>query len=334
MKRLNKNLLTIIRIAIGVGLLGYILSAAGNWPAPKTLLSRNWIIPVLIIFPFIGTAVESMRLGLLFKSQHMYLSFGNGCRLVAIGSLFNFVVPGGTGGDVMKLYYLASGNRGRVVEVATILFVDRAVALFSLLCLLVGLALMNSQLIKGHETIQWLVMAVIVGIGSIFSLTVISFSERLRISRFYRYVMTKIPLHRYLERASNAIYAFRNHKGVLLRAVLWTLFGHLALAGMFLAVGKGFMPHAQALDICMLALLGMLANALPITPGGLGVGEAAFDHLFSLVGLVGGAFLILAYRLSLVPLCIVGCILYIRGARRQRHLTNLQEESRCPYPSR
>jgi hypothetical protein len=30
----------------------------------------------------------------------------------------------------MKLYYLAAGNRGRRVKVATLLFVDRAVALF------------------------------------------------------------------------------------------------------------------------------------------------------------------------------------------------------------
>jgi uncharacterized membrane protein YbhN (UPF0104 family) len=76
------------------------------------------------------------------------------------------------------------------------------------------------------------------------------------------------------------------------------------------------MPNAQPLTVCLLALLGMVANALPITPGGLGVGEAAFEGLFRMVGYSGGARIILAWRVGMLALCFLGSALYIAGARR------------------
>jgi hypothetical protein len=65
-------------------------------------------------------------------------------------------------------------------------------------------------------------------------------------------------------------------------------------------------------------LLGLVANALPITPGGLGVGEAAFEGLFRTVGYAGGAHLILAWRAGMLALCCVGCVFYILGDRKPR----------------
>jgi uncharacterized membrane protein YbhN (UPF0104 family) len=91
---------------------------------------------------------------------------------------------------------------------------------------------------------------------------------------------------------------------------------HLALLGVMNAAARAFMPDAPPLTVSLLALLGLLANALPITPGGLGVGEAAFEGLFRSVGYGGGARLILAWRVGMLTLCCLGCALYITGARR------------------
>ena len=59
--------------------------------------------------------------------------------------------------------------------------------------------------------------------------------------------------------------------------------------------------------------IGFLVNAIPITPGGLGVGEVAMDRLFSLAGLTGGAAALISWRLlQLVP-AAVGLLLYVQG---------------------
>ncbi len=43
---------------------------------------------------------------------------------------------------------------------------------------------------------------------------------------------------------------------------------------------------------------GVLVTAVPLAPGGLGVGHAAFDKLFHLVGLPGGANVFNIFTLS------------------------------------
>lgn len=314
----NKNLLTVLRVFLGVGLLYYVLSATGGWSAAHRFLSASWLLPGLTILTLLGAAIESQRLRLLLKSQGIGLSFARGYRVVTIGAFFNFCIPGGTGGDVMKLYYLASENRRQVVEVATVLLVDRAVALFSLLLLVVGLAMADMQLVKDHAVIQLLVAISAGGLVGLVLLAALSCSTRFRASRMYLLVVTRMPLHKYLRRVSDALYAFRDHKAALLGAALLSMSGHVALAIMLIGVASVFIPLAPPLTVCLLSLSGLLANALPITPGGLGVGEAAFEGLFGAVGLSGGATLILAWRLGMLPLCIVGGVLYMAGTREHR----------------
>jgi hypothetical protein len=332
-KRPAKNLVAILRGALGIGLFYYVVSTIGGWSFLQSLFLTPWLPPALAALMCFGIAIESKRMGLLFHSHDMRLSFNHGCKLVVIGTFFNFCLPGGTGGDVVKLYYLASENHGRGIETATVLLVDRLVALISLLFLIIGLALLNLQLVVVHAPIRWLVSAAVVGAISLSVVGVFSLSKQLRASRMYTYVLTRMPFHNYVERVSDALYKFREYKKALLSAVLISIVGHLALGGMYIAMASVFVPEAPPVIACLLALLGMLANALPITPGGLGVGEAAFNGLFRLVGYAGGAQLILAWRIAMVPVCFLGCILYMLGVRRGQFFTKQSCESTVVTPS-
>ena len=57
----------------------------------------------------------------------------------------------------------------------------------------------------------------------------------------------------------------------------------------------------------------MLANALPLTPGGIGIGEAAFEALFQSVGAMGGAETILAWRVLTTLIDLAGGALLLLG---------------------
>jgi glycosyltransferase 2 family protein len=313
-----KHIFTILRAALGVGLLFYVLKVTGGWAALKQLIGAKWLLPWLSCLSIFGAAIESKRLGFLFGAQGMRLSFFHGYRVVAIGALFNFCIPGGTGGDVMKLYYLAADNRGRRVEVATVLFVDRALALFCMLCLVVALALLDVRFVWDYPLVGGLVAAAGLGAIGLLACGAVACSTRLRSSRFYVYLMARLPLRNYLTRAADALYVFRKSKAALAKAAALSFIGHLALLGIFIAAGRVIMPGAAPLRVCLLALLGLLANALPITPGGLGVGEASFEGLFRIAGYSHGAQLILAWRAGVIALCGLGCALYIAGAQRGR----------------
>src|SRR5215813_4869474 len=316
MKNTIRHFFIILRAALGIGLLYYVLKVTGGWMAAKQLISAKWLLPWLSALTIFGAAIEAKRLRVLFGAQGMRLSFVEGYRAVAIAALFNFCIPGGTGGDVMKLYYLAAERRGRRVEIATLIFVDRAVALFCMLSLAVTLALLDGRLVWDYPLIGSLVAAAAAGAMGLLAVGAVACSTRLRESRWYAYLMDRAPLRRYLTRAADALYVFRKNRAAVARAAALAVGGHLALLCLMSAAARAFIPNAPPLTVSLLALLGMVANAMPITPGGLGVGEAAFEGLFRSVGYSGGARLILAWRVGTLALCCLGCALYIGGARR------------------
>jgi len=307
-----------VRVGVAGGLLYYVLSKGGNWTAAGQLLSAAWLLPLLAAQTVVGAAIESRRLGVLFRSQGMEVSFGFGYQLASIGAFFSLCIPGGTGGDVMKLYYLTARNRGKGLEVATVLSIDRIMAMFALLCLVVALALAEGNLMWRQPVIRLLILGAAGLMAAVPCVGILIGSSRVRASRWYGLALAKLPMRGPLERIADAAYAFRDHKAALVRAVGLSLAGHVLLACMFAVAATVVLPEAPVLVVCMLSLLGMFANALPITPGGLGVGESAFQGLFALAGFSGGAPLMLAWRLGMAVQCAIGCALYIRGVGQPR----------------
>jgi uncharacterized membrane protein YbhN (UPF0104 family) len=74
------------------------------------------------------------------------------------------------------------------------------------------------------------------------------------------------------------------------------------------------------LAAALLTPFGMLANSLPLTPGGLGVGEAAFESLYLLAGMAGGAEAILSWRVLTTLIDAIGGALLIAGRTDVRML--------------
>ena len=85
---------------------------------------------------------------------------------------------------------------------------------------------------------------------------------------------------------------------------------------MFVLAASVFLPDCPPVLAMLSSLLAMLANVLPLTPGGLGVGELAFDRLFETQGHEGGASLMLSWRAAMLPIVLAGGVLYALGRWR------------------
>jgi uncharacterized membrane protein YbhN (UPF0104 family) len=72
----------------------------------------------------------------------------------------------------------------------------------------------------------------------------------------------------------------------------------------------------MSMKMCLVIPLVDLANNLPLTPGGLGVGESAYNALFHAVGLEGGAEALLSWRIWRAAVGLIGLALYLRGPGR------------------
>jgi hypothetical protein len=306
-----RKLWAVARVAVGAALLYYVFSRADNWTALKQLLSSAWLLPLLGAQALCGNAIEALRLRVLFRSQRIAVPFGYGFQLCSISSFFNLCIPGGTGGDLLKFYYLRE-RHGRTLEIATVLLIDRIVAMFALLGLILALAVAEGSLIRHYAIIRVLIFCVAALMVALPAAALVSCSSRMGLARW-------LARNRHMARVVGAVHAFRDHKGALAAAAGVSLAGHLLLAAMFAITGSVVLPHAPALVVCVLALLGMFANLVPITPGGLGVGESAFQALFAVAGFSAGAPLMLAFRAGMAFPSLIGCALYARGIRQPRY---------------
>lgn len=317
MSRRGRIAWTVLRTAIGLALFYYVLARTGA-AGLRQFFSTPWLIPAIVVLSALGVALESRRLNAVIGSQGVRISPAYGCKLVAVSAFFSLCIPGGTGGDVMKAYYLASSHRGRSVELATVVLVDRICAMFWLLMVILLLAALEAPFVLGNRLVRWLISGAAAAAVVLVAAAAISCSEGLRKSRIYAAILNRLPLRRHIVRVLDALYAFRQHKAALARAALFTVGMHLTLAGIFATAGLVVLPQAPIPTVCLLSLLALFANTLPLTPGGLGVGEAAFTGLFAAAGFHGGAALMIAWRLGMLSVAMAGCLVYIRGVQPLR----------------
>jgi len=320
MKPVLKHFFTVLRIGIGVGLLWYLgASGAIEWRALLGMLHEWPLTLVAFLLLLVDMMVTSSRLCVLLAARGMHLSVINSTKLSLIGIFFNLCLPGSTGGDLMKIYYATEGNRGRRTEVTTIILLDRASGMFALMIWPLMAAPFFPELLARVPALKPLLAgAAIVG-GVLLIAFLLAWSAWLRQSALLQWLFRRLPLGSYLERVYETVYAYRNHPGPVLASIGISLVAHTMSVGVTMLAIAAVNPAGAAWPMAVLIPLGHLANTVPLTPGGLGVGEAAFNKLFSMAGLTGGAEGLLGWRLLTVMIGLLGLWFYLQGRSKFVH---------------
>lgn len=305
--------LVVARYAVAVALV-YWLTQSGivDWGALRDRL-RAWqsmVLPFLLLVT--GMVTMSWRLVELLRGRGLQISLPDAVRLTLVANLFTLVLPAG-GGDVARFYYASASASGRRTEVAAIMVMDRVVGLVTLLItpLLAWPLLTGSS--GGSGVMQSIMAAAALTAGSVIVGLAMIIVPRHGVATPLAWVLDRLPLRYHRELFVGAIRGYREQPGALARAVLASLVTHGLLAVAFsllYAQGSGARPL-----VAVLALLGFVVNSLPLTPGGIGVGEAAFEVLFAQAGLAGGAEALLSWRVLTLALAPVGLMIHLRGLR-------------------
>ncbi len=328
MKPVPRIFWALLRTGIGIGLLVYLgLSGAIDWSALLGLASAWPVTLAALLLLLVTVSFTAWRLCLLLKPHGLHLSLGSGLRLTLIGIFFNFFLPGATGGDLVKIFYATQGNPGRRTEVVTIVLFDRAVGMFGLLVWPLLVAPLFPKVVSSTAVLRdllWIaaVVAIVMLVGML-----LCFSSRVRNSRLLSWTFQKLPGGDYAQRIFDTVHSFRRNIGTLALAVGLALASHTLTTAATLLAARATNPKGVAWKMCVLIPLGHLANTLPVTPGGLGVGEAAFDSLFALAGLTGGAEALLGWRLLAMLIGLLGLIFYLQGRRRFVHMAEVSATS-------
>ncbi len=262
--------------------------------------------------------IMSLRWRLLARSLGFSLSRKRSFSLTMIGMLFNAAVPGSVGGDLLKAYYARGESADGAGAVASIL-ADRAVGLFSLICLAVAGTAWNYEELVGNPVLRslWYMLAALMLIAIVGSVLAIAASERMAslLESFQIYP----PIRAVLIRALGILSAYKRKKSVLLQGVALSLPCHLlACAAFYLALGAVSNSAPNPGLLLFVVPLGLATTALPVSPGGIGIGQAAFYTLFRWMlpgqGSLGSdAFTI--YQMVLLSVSLSGIVFYVRYTR-------------------
>jgi hypothetical protein len=316
-------LFTILRTVIGIALVVYLWrSGAIRWKAMAGLATQ-WKIALAVIALLLLDAVAiAWRLRVLLDPRGFHLPIYSAFRLTMIGVFFNLCLPGATGGDLVKIYYATEGNPGRRTEVGTIVLLDRAVGMFALMALPLLLLPFFPELLEKSAALR-AVLWVVAGISaSAVAGTLLCFSERVRHSAPVEWAIRRLPMGRYIGIVYDTLHAYRAHPAPLLSAVGISLVAHILALSVAMLASLATHPGEFAWKMCVVIPIGFAANALPVTPGGLGVGEAAFSKLFALAGLTSGAEALLGWRVLTLLISPLGLVYYLQGRKRFVHDTS------------
>jgi uncharacterized membrane protein YbhN (UPF0104 family) len=314
-ERSRRILFGIVRLAIAGAVLWFLATTGRvNWSSLRGL-REHWAITLLALaLLFIAVVLISQRVCMLFRPRGLRLSLQDSLGLSLIANLFTLVLPGG-GGDIVRLFFTAKDAAGRRTEIGTLLLLDRVMGLLALTLFPVLAAPLCLPLLRQSAALRTLLALAAISSAAIIFVIAVSTSRRARALKAVQWVLRTFPLRGYPARMLDTMQSFRTRLDVLAGAVAVSLVAHAICMGIVWMLVSITQTGGAAADpaIPFLASLGFVANNVPVTPGGLGVGEAAFESLFGLAGLDGGAEAMLAWRLLLAGLAPLGLWYFVRG---------------------
>jgi glycosyltransferase 2 family protein len=307
----------VLRLALGVAILGYLYKSGAIDVRPLAKLVPAWHITLAALAVLLADVfLMALRTCWMLEPVGLHLTIWNSFQLNLVTSFFSNVAPGAAGADAARLFYATRGNTGTRAEVATVMILDRAVGFFSMLLLPLVFAPFFWKLLGSVRVLRSLLLVDAAAGGGIFlAFLLCLYSPAMRsliALEFLRWERWR----RLAERVLHTLGLYRQHFRTLLRALLIAMVANLSVIAVMALALMVLNPAWLSAKMFLAVPMGEIANCLPLTPGGLGVGEAAFHSLFEWSGLQGGVEAVLCWRIWKAVVGLIGLGVYLGGLGR------------------
>lgn len=287
--------------------------------ALKKALASPVSLCVALLIGSLGISMSGLRWWILLRYEGIGISLANAVHLTWIGHFFNMVFPGAVSGDGVKIYYVGRQVPRELREEAwTTVLADRVIGMVALVSVSVVASLLNLEFVWSRVELRatLLTMLAIIGATLVGGLLLASgLLARGPISAR----LARLPFGPNLGRAYGVLVRLgRNWKGVLLAFAISFVAHGLAVANaLILGRAAGAGDDLTFVQFSSLLPIALFANAFPITPGGIGVGEGVLGKLFQWSGAAAedGVTVMLLYRGNFYVLAAVGALAYVAYRR-------------------
>ncbi len=242
-------------------------------------------------------------------------SWWNAFRYTYSGLFFNAVVPGINGGDVARAVAVVRDHPDRRADAFMTVVVDRVLGLIGMV--LIGTALV----LAGDERLDSLKLPVGLFCGAVLLGAGLFFNGAVRRALRFERLVGALPFgERLLRLDAGARRLLEEPWEVALALAL--SFGNHALNGLAVYTAAAALGTTLGVQdwVTVMAISNTLA-AVPLSPGGLGVGEVMFGSLAELLGSTYaiGVSTSLLYRLCLYGMSLLGgLVMLLPGSRPRR----------------
>jgi glycosyltransferase 2 family protein len=269
---------------------------------------RPGYLGAAVLLALTGVVLRAWRWQILLRDQGVRPGIKELATLWFVGFLFNNILPGGIGGDAIRMYELSRG-RARGAEAVSSVMVDRFLGIMGLLSLALP-ALLSTWGLIPREMVIFTVG--VFGLGLMGGFLIIEQS-------LWRVLQTRVSLLwrvGQIKTVKSLIDSLGRYRfGALARSFGVSIVFNLVLIAMNIFIGLALALQINIAYYLVFVPLTSLVLILPISVGGLGAREQTYITLFGQVGVPKEAALalsLLVYAVGNLVTGLIGGILYLR----------------------
>lgn len=274
---MRRTLLTLLKIAVSLGLLGLAMRGV-DLALLRTRfasMSLGWFAAAIGV-SLIQTVVSAVRFVDVTEACGVPLALGRATWINLIGTFFNQVLPSSIGGDAMRLWLVARGGAGWTRATYAVL-ADRIVGLIAL-ALMVAVSLPWSLALVASSTGQFALIAI--AAGGLTASFVFLIIGALNVT----WLATWWPT-RHIKACADIVLSLLRHPRDASQIIIVSVVIHLLAVLIAWCAARAVAADVAMTDLLLLIPPVMLLTMIPVSIAGWGLREGAMVAAFGYAGL-------------------------------------------------
>ncbi len=314
--RLRTLFLQVAKLSIVVSILWYLVQTKKlDFLALRIYLEDPTLLLGNITLWLVGSVfITTIRWNMLLKGMGLHYPFGKILKLNLTGFFFNTVAPGAVGGDLVKAFYLFRAQNGSARTPAMLsILLDRIIGLYAVFTVATFAVLPSFSRFLHDPMLSSIALVGVAGFCgmSLVFLTLFFTKGPLEQKVLFQFLQKPYPGFALLQKITLSFFLLKDRPAYFVRSFALGVLYQVCYLGFFAFIAIRLGHSFSIADFAAIFPLGFIAAALPISPGGLGVGHLAFHQLFGLIGIANGATLFNFVFIGQNALNLLGVIPYM-----------------------
>src|SRR6266403_2976803 len=271
----------------------------------------QWVAIGILGYVLVEIAA-AFRWHVLLKVQGIHLSLPRLSGLFLIGMFYNQFLPGGTGGDIIKSYFLLKETPDKKAGALLAVVFDRFIGLVALIAITGALISLRYDFLSKTTETRWLLRFLLVLLGA----SILGLLSTFVISGFnlFHSLPQRFPGREKLIEISAAYHLYAHHWRATLVAFGASIVAHLATFTTFLCAAYALGVAIPLVNFFAVMPVERTISALPISFAGIGLREKVLQIMLSSLCGVPEAKAILIGSLSFLIIIVCslpGAVVYL-----------------------